>query len=100
MPAFAFNSPLEAGKCAAPLSITTSAQSVTFEVNAADTTVGALKVVLVATVDWQYSDTPGSGRYLPIKAGQPLTIPMYDNMVIGVTASAAGSLGAMLAEGE
>jgi hypothetical protein len=101
MPSFLFDSPLAAGKCSTALAITTVASTIDFKVNDTVSRTGTLECVLVADIDWLYSDTPGSGRFIPVKAGQPLTLPMYDNLVIEATAvGGAGLLGAMLAEGE
>lgn len=101
MPSFDFDSPLAAGKCATALAITPVAISVDFKINGSAHRTGTFDVVLVADIDWLYSDSPGSGKFITVAANQPLTIPMYDNRVFEATAvGGAGLLGAMLAEGE
>lgn len=101
MPTFSFDSPLAAGKCATALAITPVASTIDFKINGATHKTGSRDVVLVADIDWLYSDTPGSGKFIPVAANQALTLPMYDNMVIEATAvGGAGLLGAMLSEGE
>ena len=101
MPSFTFDSPLAAGKCATALAITPVASVIDFKINGAAHRTGVLDVVLVASINWLYSDTPGSGKYIPVAANQPLTLPMYDNLTIEATAvGGAGLLGAMLSEGE
>lgn len=100
MPSFIFDSPLAAGKCATALAITPVASTIDFKINGASHHTGTYVMVLSATVAWYYSDTPGSGKFLPVAAGQPLVLPMYDNMVIEATGISAGLLGAMLSEGE
>ena len=101
MPSFTFDSPLAAGKCATALAITPVASTIDFKINGAAHKIGTYDVTLVSSIDWYYSDTPGSGNFILVAANQTLTLPMYDNMVIEATAiGGAGLLGAMLVEGE
>lgn len=101
MPSFLFDSPLAAGKCAVALAITPVAITIDFKINGAAHRTGTYDVVLVSNIDWLYSDTPGSGKFIPVAANQALTLPMYDNLTFEATAvGGAGLLGAMLAEGE
>jgi hypothetical protein len=101
MASFSFDSPLRAGKCATPVAIGAVAATIDFKINGAAHRVGTLKVVLVSSVAWLYSDTPASGKTLPVAANQHLTIPLYDNLVIEATsAGGASTLCAMMVEGE
>jgi hypothetical protein len=100
MASFSFDSPMKAGKCATPVAITASASTIDFKLNGAAHRVGTLKVVLVSSIAWLYSDTPASGKTVPVAANQHLTLPLYDNLVIEATGSANGTLCAMLVEGE
>lgn len=100
MASFSFDSPLKAGKCATPVAIGAVAATIDFKLNGASHRVGTIEVVLVSSVAWVYSDTPASGKTVPVAAYQQLTLPLYDNLVIEATGSVNGTLCAMLVEGE
>jgi hypothetical protein len=93
-----FQAPLRAGKCATPLAISATETEVRVPINGASVRTGTFQITLMSDVDWKYSDRFGSGDYIPVAAGQTLTIPLYDDVVIGAaTQSGTGNLFAMIA---
>jgi hypothetical protein len=99
MPSMSFTSPLNAGKCATPVAINATEQSVDFPIDAGTVRTGQGRISLASDTDWLYSDVFGSGRKMLIAAGQALVLPLYDNLTIGAsTVGGSGTLYAMITE--